>query len=146
MKLALSLVSTAFVVPLAAAAQTSYSHATVIAPAVVAAPAPVVVPSDSCTARQVAIEDAQARLEQDRRDNDTEADAINREAAELAADQRSLDTTDPAAVAAYNARSAAHNRRAAMHNRHAADLNAAAGNLNRDLFDLSASCGVPVVR
>jgi len=128
-------------VPLGALAQVSYSHAQLTDDAPYSRHALRV-----CTDRNEQLADRKADLDQDKRDIDRESDAIARGGAMLADELRNLDSTDSAAVAAYNARSAGHNRFVAEHNARVADMNGAAAALNGDSADLMAYCDTLVRR
>lgn len=145
MKLPLAIAMTSVLAPLAALAQTSYSHATITGP--VPAPAyvetvPVYVPGrlHLCEARNDALWDRKALLDQDRAEVDRESRGIARESAQVNEQLRTLDNTDTVAVAAYNVRSRSLNDRVGMHNRRVADLNGAAALLNADAADLTGYC------
>ena len=115
--------------PIVALAQTSYSRAEIVPPRL-----------NVCSAQQGQLFDRKAALEMDQRAIDTERDAIEREAANLAGEMRGLDSQDTSAVAAYNARSARHNDRVQAHNRYVAATNRAAALLNGDSADFMRYC------
>lgn len=123
--------------PAAAPAQTSYSRARIVPPAVVAvAPQRLYV----CDQQQGDLYARKAAIDGDQRYIDSERAAIDREAAQLAEELRNLDSRDTAAVAAYNARSAAHNQRVEDHNQYVAATNRAAALLNGDSADFVTYC------
>jgi hypothetical protein len=115
--------------PVAALAQSSYSRADIAPPHLAV-----------CDVQGDRLWDRKAALEADQRVIDRERDAIEREASDLAAQMRSLDHSNTAAVAAYNARSAAHNERVQAHNRYVNATNRAAGLLNGDSADFVRYC------
>ena len=124
-------------VPAAALAEVSYSRAEIVPPVRVA-----VVPQHLhvCDLQQGDLYARKAAIDDDQRYIDRERGAIDREAAGLADQLRSLNNADPTAVAAYNARSAAHNQRVADHNQYVAASNHAAALLNGDSADFLAYC------
>ena len=149
MKLPAAIAMTTLLAPLAALAQTSYSHATITGPAAVEVPPPayvgrlpVYVPGHlhMCEARTDALWDRKALLDQDKADIDREGRSIAQESAQVNDQLRSLDNTDTVAVAAYNVRERALNVRVDAHNRRVADLNGAAALLNADSADLTNYC------
>jgi hypothetical protein len=93
-----------------------------------------------CMDRDANLRERLDALDQERSANDRETAAIARAGAALAAELRTLDTTDTAAVAAYNARSSAHNRHVQAHNRRVADMNARASMHNGDAANVTARC------
>lgn len=115
--------------PAVSLAQTSYSRAGIAPPRL-----------HVCGTEQVDLFQRKAALEADQAVIDRERDAIERAAASLAAEQRNLDSSDTAAVAAYNARSAAHNERVAAHNRYVNATNRAAALLNGDSAEFMRYC------
>jgi hypothetical protein len=140
MKLPAAIALTALVTPLAALAQTSYSHATITGPTPVPPPVyvetvPVYVPGHlhMCEARNDALWDRKALL-------DREGRSISQESAQVNEQLRNLDHTDTVAVAAYNVRQRAFNERVEAHNRRVADMNGAAALLNADAADLTSYC------
>jgi hypothetical protein len=94
-----------------------------------------------CMARDEAMIAREARLGSWKLDADRDSEAIARAGAQLAEDQRRLDTRDTAAVAAFNARSAEHNRLVEAHNRRIGDLNTTTARVNYDRSELTALCG-----
>jgi hypothetical protein len=147
MKLPAAIALTALVTPLAALAQTSYSHATITGPTPVPPPVyvetvPVYVPGHlhMCEARNDALWDRKALLDQDKADIDREGRSISQESAQVNEQLRNLDHTDTVAVAAYNVRQRAFNERVEAHNRRVADMNGAAALLNADAADLTSYC------
>ena len=93
-----------------------------------------------CMDRDIFLRDRLSVLEQEKRYNDRETEAIDREGRMLADERRRLDNSNVGAVADYNARSDAHNRRVADHNQRVSDMNARAAMHNREAADLSADC------
>jgi hypothetical protein len=115
--------------PAVVLAQTSYSRAEIAPPRL-----------NVCNVEQADLFQRKAALEADQAVIDREREGIAREAADLAADMRVLDSADPAAVAAYNARSAAHNERVAAHNRYVNATNRAGALLNGDSAEFMRYC------
>ena len=115
--------------PAVALAQTSYSRARIVPPRL-----------NVCDGQQDQLFDRKAALDVDHQVIDRERAAIERESVQLAAELRSLDNTDTAAVAAYNARSNAHNDRVAAHNQYVAATNRAGALLNGDSADFMRYC------
>ena len=97
----------------------------------------------SCMDRDIYLRDRLAVLDQEKRRNDREAAAIEREGQRLANELRSMDNRDSAAVADYNARSDAHNRRVSDHNQRVSDMNARAAMHNQEAADLMTDCSGP---
>jgi hypothetical protein len=93
-----------------------------------------------CFERDTFVRDRLATLEQEKRDNDRNWEALEREGARLDRERGRLDNTNAAAVADYNRRSDEHNRRVAEHNRVVGDMNARASMHNREAADVSAQC------
>ena len=93
-----------------------------------------------CMERDLYMRDRLSILEQEKRDNDREADAIAREGARLERERARLDNTNVSAVADYNDRSDAHNRRVAEHNRRVGDMNARAAAHNREAGEVASLC------
>ena len=93
-----------------------------------------------CMERDLYMRDRLSILEQEKRDNDREADAIAREGSRLERERARLDNTNVSAVADYNDRSEAHNRRVAEHNRRVGDMNARAAAHNREAGEVSSLC------
>jgi len=93
-----------------------------------------------CMERDLYMRDRLSILEQEKRDNDREADAIAREGARLERERARLDNTNVSAVADYNDRSDSHNRRVAEHNRRVGDMNARAAAHNREAGEVSSLC------
>jgi hypothetical protein len=93
-----------------------------------------------CMERDLYMRDRLSILEQEKRDNDREAAAIEREGARLDRERSRLDNTNVSSVADYNDRSDAHNRRVAEHNRRVGDMNARAAAHNRESEDVSSLC------
>jgi chromosome segregation ATPase len=116
--------------PAAAFAQVSYSQARIEPPPRL----------HVCADQQVSLADRKAYLDTDKAELDRERDAIAREGARLADGIRSLDNTNTAAVAAYNARSADHNRHVESYNGRVAEMNRAAALLTGDSADFNAYC------
>jgi hypothetical protein len=145
MRLPLALAMTTVLAPLAALAQTTYSHATItgrVPAPVYVETVPVYVPGrlHMCDARNDALWDRKAMLDQDKSDVDREGREIARESAQVNDQLRTLDHGDTVAVSAYNVRSRALNERVDAHNRRVADLNGAAALLNADAADLTSYC------
>lgn len=97
-----------------------------------------------CVERDQALRDRLTILEQEKRGNDLESGEIAREGAQLAADLKRLNNSDPSAVADYNARSDAHNRWVLDHNNRVAGMNGRASLYNRDAADMGAQCSTRV--
>ena len=93
-----------------------------------------------CMERDLYMRDRLSILEQEKRDNDREAAAIEREGARLERERSRLDNTNVSSVADYNDRSDAHNRRVAEHNRRVGDMNARAAAHNRESGEVSNLC------
>ena len=127
-------------VPMALAATAAPSAE--VTQAVITGPAPVV-RADGCAERESALTDRRAWLESERADTDRELEAIGIAGARLADELRALDTSNVAAVAAYNAHSAAHNARVDAYNRRIADGNSNAARVNTAAADLTTACGTP---
>jgi len=145
MRLPLAIAMTTVLAPLAALAQTTYSHATITGP--VPAPVyvetvPVYVPGrlHMCEDRNDSLWDRKALLDRDRADVDREGREIARESTQVNEQLRTLDHGDTVAVAAYNVRSRSLNDRVDAHNRRVADLNGAVALLNADSADLTSYC------
>ncbi len=115
--------------PAVALAQTSYSRAEIAPPRL-----------NVCSSEQGDLYQRKAALDADQAFIDRERDAIDREAARLADQQRLLVSTDTDGAAAYNARSAAHNERVAAHNRYVNATNRAAALLNGDSAEFLRYC------
>lgn len=96
-----------------------------------------------CMFRDESMAERHGRLEREKADIDDETADIAQDGARLAHELRRLDSGDPAAVAAYNARSSEHNNRVASHNRRVADLNGRTANLNGASARLDAHCARP---
>jgi hypothetical protein len=132
------LFAAAAVVPAAAFAQVSHSRAYITGP-LVAPAAPVYVEpysSSACTDLQ----QRKAVLDDEKVTYDRERDDLDAENARLADELRNLNSADPAAVAAYNARSDDHNQRVAEHNRRVADMNEAVAQLTADIANATPYC------
>jgi biotin-(acetyl-CoA carboxylase) ligase len=93
-----------------------------------------------CMDRDANLRDRLEWLDQERIANDHEAELIARVGNRLADELRTLDASNAAAVAAYNARSSAHNRRVDAHNRRVAEANGRASMHNGDAANLTARC------
>ena len=93
-----------------------------------------------CVERDLYMRDRLSILEQEKRDNDRELNAIEREGARLDRERSRLDNTNVSSVADYNDRSDAHNRRVAEHNRRVGDMNARASAHNREAGEVSSLC------
>jgi hypothetical protein len=130
--------------PLAAFSQVSYSHARIESSESRARIEPVApIAGDDvriCLDRRDSFNDRKAFYEREKRATDIEGVAIGREGARLAVEMRGLNSSDVAAVAAYNARSDANNQRVAAYNLHVADMTSAAAMLSADASDLTAYC------
>jgi len=132
------LAATVAIVPAAAFAQVSHSRAYVTGP-LVAPAAPVYVEpytSSACSDLQ----QRKAVLDDEKVTYDRERDDLDAENARLAEELRNLNSADPAAVAAYNARSDDHNQRVAEHNRRVADMNEAVAQLTGDIANATPYC------
>ena len=131
----------ALAAPSAALAQVSYSHAAITGPVVVPnEAAPYVVPAEPESSRCTDLQQRKAVLDDEKVTYDRERDQLDAENAQLARELRNLDSTNPAAVAAYNAQSDDHNRRVAEHNRRVAEMNDAVAQLTTDLADAQPYC------
>lgn len=119
--------------------------AVTLAAAPLAAPAQMLTRGElrECMARDEAMSSRRDAVERQRAMNDAEAAEISEAGRALAEELRRTDFANPAAVAAYNARSAEHNRRVEAHNRRIAELNARTALLNGDSADLDARCARP---
>ena len=115
--------------PLAAAAQTYYREVPVYRGEV-----------RSCADRDLYLRDQLSTLEQEKRDNDRNWDALEREGSRLERERQRLDNANVAAVNDYNARSDEHNRRVAEHNSRVRDMNQRASMHNGDAADFSRYC------
>jgi len=136
------LAALALVAPLAAAAQVSYSQATITGERLFFRDTPRV-----CAERNNQLWDRKALLDQDQRDLDRDTATLDRMKARLDADYRALDWGNNAAITAYNARSEEYNRLIAEHNGRVAQMNRAAALLNGDSADLVDYCNsVMIVR
>lgn len=93
-----------------------------------------------CMDRDASLRDRLETLDEERAANDREGELIARVGNRLADELRSLDSSNPSAVAAYNARSSAHNRRVDAHNRRVAEANMQASMHNGDAYNLTQRC------
>jgi len=93
-----------------------------------------------CMNRDATLRDRLQVLDDERLANDREAELIARVGNRLSDEFGALDTSNPSAVAAYNAKSAAHNRRVDAHNRRVAEANMRATMHNGDAANLNAQC------
>ena len=93
-----------------------------------------------CMERDGALHDRLDVLDRERLANDRESDSIAREGQRLARQLATLDSRDPAAVAAYNSASQYHNRRVEQHNNLVAEMNARAALHNGDAADVTSRC------
>jgi hypothetical protein len=142
----------AFVAPLTAAAQVSYSQATITgegplyyrAPVVREAP-PAYADTVACDARNQALWDRKARLDRDRQDIDAEGARLDLMKQRLDDEFAHLDWGNDPAIRAYNARSNRYNQLIGEHNHRVARMNGAASVLNNDSQELVAQCGGTVV-
>ena len=129
------LAALALVAPLSAAAQVSYSQATITGERLYFRDVPRI-----CAERNNQLWDRKALLDEDQRDLDRDSATLDRMKARLDADYRALDWSNNAAISAYNARSEEYNRLIGAHNGRVAQMNRAAALLNGDSADLVAYC------
>ena len=140
MMIAQTLAMVALVAPLTAAAQVSYSQAAV------GGQAPYYYrESNECDARNDALWDRKARMDERQRLVDREGLRLDRMKARLDDEYRRLDWSDDRAIRDYNARSGEYNRLIAEHNRRISRINGEASVLNGDSEELVARCGGNVV-
>ena len=130
----------ALAAPAAGLAQVSHSRAYITGPVVVPNEPDYVVPAEPHASRCADLQERKAVLDDEKVTYDRELDQLDAESARLAQELRNLDSTDPTAVAAYNARSDDHNRRVAEHNRRIADMNDAVAQLSQDLANAQPYC------
>lgn len=125
--------------PLAAFAQVEHSQATIVAPAYVPAyPSPY---ASDCAVREDDLARRKAMLDDERVTDEYERDRLDSEAASLSNELRSLDSSNAAAVAAYNARSNDHNRRVNEHNQRIADMNGRVAQVTDQIVATNRYCG-----
>jgi hypothetical protein len=94
----------------------------------------------TCVEREQVLRDRRERIDDERAEVERTADWLAREGASLAAELRTLDRRDTAALADYNVRSDRYNRRVERQNRHVAEVNQRAALLNGDAADMNARC------
>lgn len=94
----------------------------------------------ACMDRVNVLHDRRGILDEEKLFIDRENGSLAIAGERLAAELRSLDNADPAAVAAYNARSDEHNRRVEAQNRRVSQLNSRVASFNADASDAMRSC------
>ena len=134
MKPVIALAAAALAAP-AALAQVTYSRVVVVDEPVAIHAVPRV-----CENRNAQLWDRKALLDQDKRDVDSEGQAIARAKARLDGELAQLDHANTSAVADYNARSNALNRRVDSYNHRVADLNDAVALLDSDSREMVDWC------
>ena len=136
MKSALKLaLAAALAAPAIAAAQISISEVRIV-------PDPSL-PLDArraCIDRVNTLHDRRGILDEEKLFIDRENESLAIGGERLAAELRSLNNADPAAVAAYNARSDEHNRRVEAQNRRVAELNGRVASFNADASSAMRFC------
>ncbi|HUJ01663.1 MAG TPA: hypothetical protein VLY46_15595 [Usitatibacter sp.] len=140
MNLRILLAAIALAAPAAAFAQVSHSRAYIAGPLAAPDEPAIAAPARPYPAQCADLQQRKAVLDDEKVTYDHERDRLDAENARLAQELRNLDSTDTAAVAAYNARSDEHNRRVAEHNRRVADMNQAVAQLTEDLADAQPYC------
>ena len=121
--------------PLLAAAQVSISEVRIVPDASLAPDA-----RRACIDRVHGLNDRRGILDEEKLFIDRENDSLAIAGDRLAAELRSLNSSDAAAVEAYNARSDEHNRRVAAQNRRVASLNARVASFNGEAADATRFC------
>jgi hypothetical protein len=94
----------------------------------------------TCIDRVNVLHDRRGILDEEKLFIDRENDSLAIAGERLAAELRSLDNADPAAVAAYNARSDEHNRRVEAQNRRVSQLNSRVASFNADAAGAMRFC------
>ena len=94
----------------------------------------------ACMDRVNVLHDRRGLLDEEKLFVDRENESLAIAGERLAAELRSLDNADPAAVAAYNARSDEHNRRVEAQNRRVAQLNSRVAGFNGEAADAMRFC------
>lgn len=94
----------------------------------------------SCIDRVNTLHDRRGLLDEEKLFIDREGEALAMAGHRLAAELATINNADPAAVAAYNARSDEHNRRVEAQNRRVAELNRRVASFNADAAGAMRSC------
>ena len=94
----------------------------------------------SCIDRVNTLHDRRSVLDEEKLFIDRENESIAIAGDRLAAELRSLNSSDVGAVEAYNARSDEHNRRVAAQNRRVAQLNSRVASFNGEAADATRFC------
>jgi hypothetical protein len=104
-----------------------------------------VLPDDvrTCVERNEVLLDRRASIERERQAIDLEAETLARTGADLDDEWRTLDRSNAALVASYNARSERHNRRVEAQNRRVANFNSRTALLNADSDEAAYRCSAP---
>ena len=123
------------VVPALSSAQVSISEVRIV-PDVSLAPDA----RRACFERVNVLNDRRSMLDEEKLFIDRENESIASAGDRLAAELRSLNSSDVGAVEAYNARSDEHNRRVAAQNRRVAQLNSRVASFNGEAADATRFC------
>ena len=94
----------------------------------------------ACIDRVNGLHDRRGLLDEEKLFVDRENDSLAINGERLAAELRSLNNADPAAVAAYNARSDEHNRRVEAQNRRVSQHNSRVASFNADATNAVRFC------